>query len=292
MSLHTISAGGYTAEVREYGGALVSMEYNGRTIVERDLEGGKPAFFGGDILAPWPNRLRDGEYIFNGKRYQAFVNEEKWSTALHGLVFDLQWKVVDKSENFISLATTLDASEAYPTSLDFLVSYELTSDGLIWTIQAENVGEDAAPYGVSVHPYLIADSSASINDCTLSLTAGEYMTIDDRHLPIELDSVRGVFDFNGGAVIGDRYIDAAFNTEPSPRIELTAPSGLGVWMEGDENSLWVQIHTADRDGHVSGRKSLAVEPMTCAADAFNTEDGLLIIEPGEFHVIEFRIGSL
>jgi aldose 1-epimerase len=63
-------------------------------------------------------------------------------------------------------------------------------------------------------------------------------------------------------------------------------------MEGDENSLWVQIHTADRDGHVSGRKSLAVEPMTCAADAFNTEDGLLIIEPGEFHVIEFRIGSL
>ena len=88
MSLHTISAGGYTAEVREYGGALVSMEYNGRTIVERDLEGGKPAFFGGDILAPWPNRLRDGEYIFNGKRYQAFVNEEKWSTALHGLVFD------------------------------------------------------------------------------------------------------------------------------------------------------------------------------------------------------------
>jgi aldose 1-epimerase len=40
----------------------------------------------------------------------------------------------------------------------------------------------------------------------------------------------------------------------------------------DDAFHFVQVYTADG--------AIAVEPMTCAPDAFNTGDGLLVLEPG------------
>ena len=43
---------------------------------------------------------------------------------------------------------------------------------------------------------------------------------------------------------------------------------------------WLQVFTAiaeDRKDEVG----IAVEPMSCPADAFNTGDGLVVLEPGE-----------
>ncbi len=45
----------------------------------------------GQVLAPWPNRLADGRYEFNGVRAQAALDEPERRNAIHGLVRWLPW---------------------------------------------------------------------------------------------------------------------------------------------------------------------------------------------------------
>src|SRR5262245_64138859 len=40
----------------------------------------------GQLLAPWPNRVQDGTYEFEGERYQLAVDEQERQNAIHGLV--------------------------------------------------------------------------------------------------------------------------------------------------------------------------------------------------------------
>lgn len=38
------------------------------------------------------------------------------------------------------------------------------------------------------------------------------------------------------------------------------------------------------------RRAVAIEPMTCAPDAFNSGDGVIVLEPEEVHVCSSGIG--
>src|SRR5699024_7631520 len=99
----------------------------------------------------------------------------------------------------VTLSTTTVPVPGYPHPLKITVTYALDDDGLTWTIEAENLGDDAAPYGCAVHPYLTAGPGRA-DDWSLTLPATEYLeTIDDqlrpgRRLPVdgtELDFTQG-----------------------------------------------------------------------------------------------------
>jgi aldose 1-epimerase len=107
-------------------------------------------------------------------------------------------------------------------------------------------------------------------------------------------SVEGTdFDFRNGRIIGTQFIDHAFlMDEQKSRIEFYNLSGTGVWISSDENAKWCQIHTADRDGSKRSRMQLAVEPMTCAADSFNSKEDVIELAPGEIHSMYWKIGAL
>ena len=110
---------------------------------------------------------------------------------------------------------------------------------------------------------------------------------------IGVDVEEANFDFRNGRVIGDQFIDHAFVLDDrTARIELRAPSGKGSWLSSDENAKWCQIHTADRDGGPGSRMQLAVEPMTCAVDAFNSKEDVIELAPGASHSMWWKIGSL
>jgi aldose 1-epimerase len=53
-------------------------------------------------------------------------------------------------------------------------------------------------------------------------------------------------------------------------------AGARIWF--DETFGYLQVFTPDVLSH--GRPAIAVEPMTCAPDAFNTGAGLIVLEPG------------
>jgi len=70
-------------------------------------------------------------------------------------------------------------------------------------------------------------------------------------------------------------------TDGRARVELRDPksrAGLTLWV--DESYRFLQLFTGDPLRDVS-RRSLAVEPMTCPANAFRTGEDLVRLEPGE-----------
>jgi aldose 1-epimerase len=60
-----------------------------------------------------------------------------------------------------------------------------------------------------------------------------------------------------------------------------------VWAGPEADYL--QIYTGDTLTPARRRQGLAVEPMTCAPDAFNSGDGLVTLAPGAGHTLTWGI---
>jgi aldose 1-epimerase len=292
-----ISAGSYQAKIRTFGGGLSELKFQGRNLVEPYDETDTSERFRGDLLAPWPNRIRDGRYCVDGHEFQLPINEKDRNNALHGLVNRLQWKVIDSSSSKAMLESTLPASSCYPTTLQMWVCYELDENGLAWKLTTKNVGTNKVPYGASIHPYLIAQPDQQVDDWALRLPADEVLDIDpNRLLPLNLVSVaKKNFEFRNGAAVDQRFIDHAFKVASSTMersVDVIAKNGRGVRMEFDSSSPWIQIHTSDRIDEKNSRTCLAVEPMSCPPDAFNSGIDLIWLLPGAEHTMTWKICAI
>lgn len=283
MINYQINSHGYSAEIRNYGAGLNFLRHAGRNLIEPFQPDATPERFRGDLLAPWPNRIGDGVYHVDGVEYCVTINETSRGTALHGLVNLLIWNLNAQSDASVTLSAVLPASQAYPTDLALEVTYTLGDSGLMITLSAKNIGAKKAPYGASIHPYLIANEFEKNDDWHLLIHCDEVLEVDhDRLLPIAVREVISLdYDFRSNSLIGDRYIDHAFIVdETKPReILLRAGSGAGVRMVFESECKWIQIHTVDREGFSGSRESLAVEPMTCPPDAFRTGVDLIWLFP-------------
>jgi aldose 1-epimerase len=294
LDINLIS-GDYKAQIRSEGAGLSSLTFKGRNLVD-PFQPSDTRFFRGDVLAPWPNRIGDGRYEVEGKIFTAPINEIDRNTALHGLVFGLDWHVTQQSDSQVQLEVNLQASVSYPTALRISATYQLSSAGLEISISATNIGEATAPYGVSIHPYLVANSDSRVDDWALMLPSDEVLEVDQaRLLPIAIRPCAEMnFDFRGRSVIGSRFIDHAFkvNENKARAVTVQDKDGIGVVMTFDHTSKWIQIHTADRDGGPTSRSCLAVEPMTCPPDAFRTGEDLIWLEVGDNTASSWRIQNL
>ncbi|GAA3876880.1 aldose 1-epimerase family protein [Leifsonia kafniensis] len=296
-----LSFGDYTATVASVGATLRTLAHAGRDlIVPFDADEVRPAFRGA-ILAPWPNRVVDGRYTIDGVSQQLSLTEPGRGHALHGLASWLDFIALEEAADRLVLATTIEPQVGYPFRLQLRVEYTLDADGLRTTMMARNVGPDAAPYGTGPHPYLVA-GDGTIDSWTLSLPAAEVLTVtDDRLIPIELTDVAtegdGALDFRTPRVIGDTMIDHAFtglsrDEDGIAEVRVTAPSGTGVAMRWSTGCKWVQVHTADQPDPATSRRGLAVEPMTCPPDAFNSGTDLIMLKPGQLASVGWTIAAL
>ncbi len=245
----------------------------------------------GQLLLPWPNRVAGGRYRFGGADHQLPVNETRTGCAIHGLTRSLQWQVVDTAGDSVSLELDLQPGEGYPFRLHLGVVYRLDSSGLSARITATNRGGDPCPYGAGAHPYLRVADGAPIDGALLHIPADATLDADERGIPTGV--VRPVdgsdYDFRTPRTIGDVQLDTAFtrlrpDSDARTRISLTTQDGDGasIWMDGTHQ--YAMLYSGDTLGEESRRRrGLAIEPMTCAPDAFNSGAGLIILQPGEQH---------
>ncbi|QRY40104.1 aldose 1-epimerase family protein [Microbacterium hominis] len=304
----TLRSGSYEAHIASVGASLRALTLDGRDlVVPFAADEVRPAYRGA-TLAPWPNRVVDGVYTFAGHTHRLALSDPGRPNALHGLAVWLDFDVVAQSEDEVTLATEIVPQAGYPWRLHVETTYRLSGDGLTQTVAATNRSADAAPFGTGPHPYLVA-GPARLDEWTLDLPAGQVLEVTDAQLaPIGLADVTGSprFDWRAERTLGDVEIDHAFTglqrTDGAAVVRLTDPSGTGVEMVWDAACPWVQIHTADLPPRADGsapaghRAGLAVEPMTCAPDAFNAERydydaGLVVIEPGATAAASWRIAG-
>ena len=285
-------AGDYTADVDVLGAALRSLTHGGQDLVVPSGADDPPGAFRGVVVAPWPNRVVDGRYVFAGVEHQLPTNETARGHALHGFAFDRRWAVVDDSPAEAVLRLDLVPQPGYPFAIQLQAAYTLTDAGLHIALTARNTGAEPAPYGCTIHPYLTCGTPL-VDDAVLVLPADTRVEVDDRMSPTGTRPVETVdCDFRAGAAIGSRTIDHAFTdltagVDGVVTAQLRRPEGSespgGVQMTWGQWARWVQVHTADRPEPDGDRVGLALEPMSCAADAFNSGAGLVVLDPGNEH---------
>jgi aldose 1-epimerase len=172
--------------------------------------------------------------------------------------------------------------------LRFAVDYRLSAGGLAIRTTASNVGSQAAPYGAGHHPYLTVGTL--IDEALLKIPALMRLEANDRLIPTgrALPNRGTAYDFLELRKIASLRMDTAFaNLVPDSdgliRVHLQAPEGeprVTLWMEGVYTFL--MVFTADGIPDTAGRRrSIAIEPMSCAPNAFRSGDGLTVLQPGE-----------
>ena len=273
----------------EVGGGLRSYAFRGRDVLAGYPPDAHCSAGRGQLLMPWPNRIRDGRYTFASRSHQLALTEPDRGNAVHGLARWAIWSLLDRSDDAVTLGFRLRPQPGWEWSLDLSVTYALTSAGMVVTPRARNVGTEAAPFGVGAHPYVTVGEDR-VDEVVLGIPAASLLEMDDRLLPTGLALVDGTaFDFRDPRPLGELQVDTAFTNADADadgrwRVTLTHPrSGREVTVWADATAYrWLQVFTGDSLPPAARRTSgVAVEPMTCPPDAFNSGDDLLVLEPGQ-----------
>lgn len=283
---HEIQYGDQRAIAVEVGGGLRSYTSRGRDVLDGYGPDEVCPGSSGQILAPWPNRVEDGAYVFAAERHRLPLSEPEAHNAIHGLVRWLSWHRLDGSDAHVTLGCRLNAQLGYPWSLELSVRWQLDGRGLSARHQVRNAGPRPCPVGFGVHPYFLATDGA-VDGMVLTLPGESVDDVDSRGLPLATLAVEDLdLDFRRGAPIGGRAIDHTFSALASGTdgrvtvwIDDVAAGRTTVWME--RPFRYAQVFTGDTLPLPRRRRALSVEPMTCPANAFRTERDRIVLDPGE-----------
>jgi aldose 1-epimerase len=281
----TIAVGDQQAVVVEVGGGLRSYSTAGLELVDGYGAEAMSSSGRGQVLIPWPNRLQDGSYEFDGQRHQLPLNEPERHNAIHGLVRWAAWTLAKLEPHRAVMEHVLHPQPGYPFTLGISIDYALSDQGLQVRTTATNLGAEPCPYGGGAHPYLRLGTPV-IDRLMLRVPARTMLRSDARGLPTGTMAVAGtVYDFQQPRQIGSTQLDTAFtdlerDRDGFARVELRDPDrGAQVSLWVDRSYPYLMLFTGDALANVN-RRSLAVEPMTCPPNAFRTGDALIRLEPG------------
>ena len=290
-----IGYGDARAVVEERGATLRSYDVGDRRLLDPMAgEPPPPRSSRGEVLLPWPNRVVDGRWSWRGTDYQLALTEPERGHALHGLVRDLAWTLVDSEPARVVLEVLLLARPGWPFPLRSRAAYDVSAAGLTVSVTTSNVGAEPVPYGVAAHPYL-ALPGGRVDDATLDLPAGSYVETDERLAPVARHPTAGTAAaFTAAEPIGTRRADTAFTDLPrrpdgAAVATLRAADGVTTLLWGDESVRWWQVFTGDGLPVPWRRQSVAVEPMSCGPDALNTGEDLVVLDPGGSHTMRWGL---
>jgi aldose 1-epimerase len=285
-----LAHGDWQLTVVEVGGGMRLLRYRDWPILdgyplERMCNGGR-----GQVLMPWPNRIDGGRYTFEGQSYQLALTEPVigcGGNAIHGLVRWGHWRAGERERERVVMEHTLDPQPGYPFAVALRIEYLLSDEGLRITTSFKNVGATRCPFGVGFHPYFSC-GDPRVDFTRLRVPASEWLDTNERGIPTDRRPIGGsAYDFRQSRPIGSMELDRAFvglERDSNGRAWVELASGderrrIGIWL--DEHCRYAQIFTGDTLPVPQRRLGVAVEPMTCPANAFASGEALLVLERGE-----------
>ncbi|MEO7745004.1 MAG: aldose 1-epimerase family protein, partial [Actinomycetota bacterium] len=278
------------------GAGLRRYDVAGRALLDGFEADERPGGGRGQTLVPWPNRVAGATYRFDGVEQQLPVTERATGNAIHGLARWVPWQLLDRTLASVTWGHVIPPQPGWPTSLDCRVTYALDDGGLTVTTTATNLGDAPCPYGTGSHPYLRA-GAGPVDAMTLQVSAGTWYDVDAAGIPTATHPVAGTeHDLSRPRPIGDRVLDTCFgdlrrDDDGRWRVHLTAAGGEALTLWADQGYGWVQLFSGDTLPEPARRRGLAVEPMTCPPDAFNSGEGLVRLEPGRTHTATWGLTS-
>ncbi|HEY7176242.1 MAG TPA: aldose epimerase, partial [Micromonosporaceae bacterium] len=205
-----IESGSHEAVIVEVGGGLRAYRVGGDDVIDGYSEDELCPGGAGQVLQPWPNRIRDGRFSVDGTEYQLSLSEPATHNAIHGLTRWVRWTAEDIQPDAVTVGCDLAPEPGYPWALRLRTRWSVGPDGLRADHQATNHATSAAPFGLGLHPYLYL-SGSPVDDLALTVPAHSRLLVDGRLLPIGAAKVAGdTYDFTTARRIGGTELDTAF----------------------------------------------------------------------------------
>ena len=255
----------------------------------------RPTAYGNPILFPFPNRIRNGTWQFEGETYQ-FDKAPDSPTTIHGLLLNLPYQVERHvaDENGAVLVASLnsqdfpDVGRQYPFPFRIEITYTVTDAVLTMGIAIKNTGDRNMPMGFGIHPYfnVALGPEAKAAEAVITVPAAKYWELDEVLVPTGTQhDVTGTLDLRNGQPFGTLKLDHVFTdvqlAEGVSRCRIeNKDTGYGMVMESDAQFRELVVYTPP------GRDAICFEPYTCPTDAINLEArgipaGVSVLAPGE-----------
>jgi aldose 1-epimerase len=292
---HTLTWANHTAVVSPFGAALrryfVKNDRHEWNVIWGYSGGNNKKGGQGDVLIPFPGRIKNASYKFDGVTHSLKKNDKDGPNAIHGFLrtelFDTVSLTDQKVVYSYEVKASLYAEKGFPFSLRVQVSYAIGETGLTTTYKVTNAGNSAAPVGIGFHPYFRAEKG-ELADWSVKIPAQDYIELENYVPTGRVLSVDGSkLDFRRGRLVGtERFNDCLAHLERGPGgfsyITLqNEKSKNRIVLTIDRNFDYIVVYTGDQIPSPHQRQGFAIEPMTCAPDAFNHEDwGTQVLSPG------------
>ncbi len=235
------------------------------------------------VLYPYPNRMHDGQYEWQGKAYQFPINNAVTGNSIHGIgkmsATRLKNYMITEQMASVTLVHEYDGHLPYypfPFVMEITYTMSITNHFEV-DLQFKNTGTETIPVGIGWHPYFRL--SDDVCDTSLKMPSVEKVEVNERLLPTGVLS--RFDDFSELQRIGDTVVDNCFyildlESKESHFVLSSERGTLRYWQEsGTQKYAYAQVFTPP------ARNAIAIEPMTCNINAFNNKNGLCALAAGE-----------
>ena len=234
-----------------------------------------PQGTGSFIMAPWPNRIRDGVLHANGAEYQLPKNLPPH--AIHGTVRDREWRVVASTASSARLATSLSDPWPFRGSVTYEVSLDGPSLRQSLTVEADE-GEQPFPAGFGWHPWFRQDIGTGSPQVEVpgQKTAWEFdedFSATGRQL-----EPQQVLDLRSGLVVQPGEINQCMRIDPGSPAVIEWPDAIRLEIRSSPEVAHLIVYATE--------ESICVEPQSCTINAFRLADegigdtGTVEVQPG------------
>jgi aldose 1-epimerase len=271
-----------SARVSSYGASLRGAWFQGEEVVtsysgKENKVGGQ-----GDVLIPFPGRIKDAKYTWDGVEHHLKANDKDGPNAIHGFLRTLDWEVESQADSEVTFSLDFPGTEGYPFVFSARITYSLNDDGLSCFFSVQNGDSVDIPMAIGFHAYFTTGSE-HIDDDKLTLP---FKSVLEMEKFIPTGKILDRPEFLSPKIIGDTRFNSCFsspilNENNQTEVELTGNGKtVTVWM--DDVFKYVVLYSGDPLPESHRRKSLAIEPMTCGSDGFNHPAwGLVRLAPGQ-----------
>ncbi|TMM30585.1 aldose 1-epimerase [Polaribacter aestuariivivens] len=260
------------------GGSLQELILQGKTIIAGNSEDYKNNY-ASSILFPFAGRTEDGKYIFQNKEYQLLCNDKENNNALHGLVYDKKFTLVEQAEknNAISVIIhfeEIEKAKGFPFLYQITLEYTLSNDSLQLKMSVKNNDTNTFPFFLGWHPYF---ETSNIKHTSVSFQANKKIKYNNRLVPTDFLDV----NITKPIMFKEQQFDDCFFLTNNT-IDFETPD-YKISLESDAKNAYLQMYTPPH------RKSVALEPQTGISNSLNNKIGLQNLEPQKEYSINWSI---
>lgn len=261
------------------GGSLQELTISNENIITNLPDLAYEVTYASAILFPFANRIKNGNYTFQQKQYVLELNSKEDKNAIHGLVYNKIFKLIEQETTDRHASVTIGYSEVeevkgFPFKYSIFLTYKLTIATLKLKVEVRNDDQRPLPFNVGWHPYFI---SSNLHNSFLTIQSNKKLVFDKHMIPTKIEDV----SINGSIQIKDKRFDDCFILNTN-NIGFKTPNYY-INLSSSSKENYLQVYTLNE------KHSIAIEPITGPASSFNHKRGLQILDPDEIYEVNWKI---